>query len=88
MANLNDLYTAILTGKLPVAVAITKEAIEENVDPQYVINEYMVKAMEEIGSRFEAGRAFVPELLMAARAMKGSLELLKPQLTIVGQSLK
>ena len=80
MANLNDLYTAILTGKLPVAVAITKEAIEENVDPQYVINEYMVKAMEEIGSRFEAGRAFVPELLMAARAMKGSLELLKPQL--------
>ena len=60
--------------------AITKEAIEENVDPQYVINEYMVKAMEEIGSRFEAGRAFVPELLMAARAMKGSLELLKPQL--------
>ena len=79
MANLNDLYTAILTGKLPVAVAITKEAIEENVDPQYVINEYMVKAMEEIGSRFEAGRAFVPELLMAARAMKGSLELLKPQ---------
>ena len=49
-------------------------------DPQYVINEYMVKAMEEIGSRFEAGRAFVPELLMAARAMKGSLELLKPQL--------
>ena len=38
----------------------------------------MVKAMEEIGARFEAGKAFVPNLLLAARAMKGSLELLKP----------
>lgn len=80
MVNLNDLYTAILTGKLPVAVETTKEAMADGIDPQYIINEYMVKAMEEIGARFEAGRAFVPELLMAARAMKGSLELLKPYL--------
>lgn len=81
MANLDELYTAILTGKLPVAVEVTKEALSQNVDPQCVINEYMVKSMEEIGSRFEAGKAFVPELLMAARAMKGSLELLKPYLS-------
>lgn len=40
----------------------------------------MIKAMEEIGQRFENGQAFVPELLMAARAMKGPLELLKPLL--------
>jgi len=41
----------------------------------------MVKAMEEIGARFESGKAFVPNLLMSARAMKGVLNLLKPLLT-------
>ena len=59
---------------------MTRQAIAEGVDPQSIINNYMVKGMEEIGARFEAGKAFVPNLLMSARAMKGSLELLKPLL--------
>ena len=50
------------------------------VDPQHIINEYMIKGMEEIGARFEAGKAFVPNLLMSARAMKGALEILRPLL--------
>lgn len=75
-----NLYNAILTGNLAMAVEITKQEIVHNTDPQFIINEYMMKAMEEIGARFEAGKAFVPELLMAARAMKGSLELIKPLL--------
>ena len=78
MADLESLYEAILKGKLDVAKAVTTEAIEENVDPQLIINEYMSRAMEDIGKRFEEGKAFVPELLMAARAMKGALDLLKP----------
>ena len=78
MANLQDLYNAILNGKLEQAVAVTQEAINEGISPTEIINQYMVKAMEEIGARFEAGKAFVPNLLLAARAMKGSLELLKP----------
>lgn len=80
MADLDILKDAILTGKLPVAVETTQAAIAENVDPQLLINGAMVPAMEEIGSRFEAGKAFVPELLMAARAMKGALDLIKPLL--------
>jgi len=81
MTNLNNLYDAILTGNLNLAVSTTNDAIAEgNVEPQLIINDYMVKAMEEVGSRFEAGKAFVPNLLMSARAMKGSLELLKPLL--------
>lgn len=80
MTDLNGLYDAILAGKLEPAVAITKEAIAEGIDPQSIINGYMIKAMEEIGARFEAGKAFVPNLLMSARAMKGSLDLLKPLL--------
>lgn len=80
MTDLNGLYDTILAGKLEPAVAITKEAIAEGIDPQSIINGYMIKAMEEIGARFEAGKAFVPNLLMSARAMKGSLDLLKPLL--------
>lgn len=78
MADLESLYEAILKGKLDVAKAVTTEAIAENVDPQEIINGYMSRAMEDIGKRFEEGKAFVPELLMAARAMKGVLDLLKP----------
>lgn len=78
MADLENLYEAILKGKLDVARTVTTEAIAENTDPQLIINNYMSRAMEDIGKRFEEGKAFVPELLMAARAMKGALDLLKP----------
>lgn len=78
MSNLNELYDAILVGKLEDAVKVTKIAVEEGVTPHEIINEYMIKAMEEIGSRFEAGKVFVPNLLMSARAMRGALDVLKP----------
>lgn len=77
---LKKLYEAILGGKLEVAVEATQDAINNNIAPQEIINDYMIKAMEEIGKRFQEGKAFVPQLLMSARAMKGSLELLKPLL--------
>lgn len=80
MENLNLLYEAILTGKQDQAIKLTREAIENNVPPKEIIDGYMVKAMEEIGRRFESHEAFVPELLMAARAMKGALELVRPLL--------
>lgn len=78
MTDLNHLYQAILTGRLEPAIELTKEAIDNHILPETIINGYMIKAMEEVGRKFEDGEAFVPELLMAARAMKGSLELLKP----------
>ena len=78
MSNLNELYDAILVDKLEDAVKVTKIAVEEGVTPHEIINEYMIKAMEEIGSRFEAGKVFVPNLLMSARAMRGALDVLKP----------
>lgn len=77
---LNKLYDAILNGKLEDTVAATNQALEEGGEPQKLINDYMIKAMEEIGSRFEQGKAFVPNLLMSARAMKGGLDLIKPLL--------
>lgn len=78
MNNLNELYDAILVGKLEDAVKVTQIAVEEGMTPHEIINQYMIKAMEEIGSRFEAGKVFVPNLLMSARAMRGALDVLKP----------
>ena len=81
MKDYNELYEAILAGSLEKAVEVTKQAVEDKVDPQDIINLYMIKAMEEIGRRFEAGKVFVPNLLMSARAMRGALDILKPLLS-------
>lgn len=74
------LYDAILAGNLEQSVEVTNALIAGGMNAQEIINNYMIKGMEEIGARFEAGKAFVPNLLMSARAMKGSLEILKPLL--------
>ena len=77
---LQPLYEAIVAGKLEPAVEVTRQAIAEGIAPPMIINNYMIKAMGEVGQRFQDGKAFVPQLLMAGRAMKGALELLKPLL--------
>lgn len=78
MVKLSDLYDAIVKGNLDLAVNTTREALQENISPQSLISDYLIKGMEEIGTQFEEGKAYVPNLLMSARAMKGALELLKP----------
>ena len=61
-------------------------AIAENIDPLQLISGTMVPAMDEVGKRYEEEEYFVPELLLSARAMKGSLELLRPLLADAGPS--
>jgi corrinoid protein of di/trimethylamine methyltransferase len=78
--DLMELYTAIVDGKLEKAIAVTNEAVWEGVQPNEIITNYMIKGMEEIGTQFEEGKVFVPNLLMSARAMKGALNILKPLL--------
>ncbi len=80
MTDLNELYEAILNGKHNVALEVTKSALSENISPKVLIDDYLIKAMEEIGRRFEQHKVFVPELLMAGRAMKMSLSLIQPLL--------
>lgn len=80
MAELMNLKDCIVTGKMEDAKAIVNEAIAAGADAQDIINNYLIKGMEEIGQRFDEGKAFVPNLLLAARAMKGCLEILKPLL--------
>lgn len=57
MVDLNLLYEAILGGKLEQSVEVTNQAIAEGVEPQAIINGYMIKAMEEVGQRFQRGEA-------------------------------
>ena len=80
MADMKKLYDAVLNGDAKTAVAITREAIDEKMDPLELISGTMVPAMDEVGKRYEEEEYFVPELLLSARAMKGSMELLRPLL--------
>lgn len=81
MTNLQELSDAIVAGDLEQAVSLTRSALDEGADPQSIISDYMIPAMQRIGQLFQDGKVFVPELLMAARAMKGALELVKPLLS-------
>ena len=84
MPELWKLHDAILNGDAKTAVAVTQEALAENVPPLELVQKYMVPAMDQVGQRFECEEYFVPELLLAARAMKGSLELIRPLLVASG----
>ncbi len=63
---------------------MTEAALAAGADPQQLVTEGMIPAMDEVGRRFENNEYFVPELLIAARAMKGSLEILRPLLAEQG----
>lgn len=84
MADYSGLHDAILTGNAAKAKEITQAAIDANEDPSNLLGKYMIPAMDEVGRRFECNEFFVPELLIAARAMKASMELLAPKMIEAG----
>ena len=84
MADVKRLHDAILKGDAKMAVAVTREAIAEKVDPAALISNTMIPAMAEVGRLFECEEYFVPEMLLSGRAMKAALELLRPLLADSG----
>lgn len=84
MDTLDTLYTAIVEGNAKAAQAATKAALDSGIAPKELLDGTMIPAMDEVGKRFEANDYFVPELLISARAMKTSLELLRPLLSQTG----
>ncbi|HPC61649.1 MAG TPA: corrinoid protein [Verrucomicrobiota bacterium] len=84
MTDLKKLYEAVVNGDAKAAHAITQQALAEGVDPLVLVNQHMIPAMDEVGRRFEASEYFVPELLIAARAMKSALDLIRPLLVARG----
>jgi 5-methyltetrahydrofolate--homocysteine methyltransferase len=84
MADLAALHQAILAGDTATARSVTEAALAEGIAPLALVQETMMPAMDEVGRKFEANEYFVPELLLAARAMKGCLELIRPLLAAGG----
>ena len=76
----DQLYDAIIQGNHETSRRITREALDGGADPQQLVNDFMIPAMAEVGRRFDRSEFFVPELLLAARAVKATMELLKPLL--------
>ncbi len=76
---LQALYNAILEGQRDFAKENVEQALADGVDAGVVLDT-MVSAMGEVGRLFEEGEYFVPEMLIAARAMKTGMEILKPEL--------
>jgi 5-methyltetrahydrofolate--homocysteine methyltransferase len=80
MADLKGLAEAIINGKADPARALTKQAIDEKVPPKQIIDQGLIAGMSVVGERFKANEFYVPEVLIAARAMHAALDLLKPLL--------
>jgi 5-methyltetrahydrofolate--homocysteine methyltransferase len=81
---MSDLYEAILNGKAPAAAEAARKALEAGIPALDVVQQHMVPAMNEVGRRFECEEYFVPELLLAGRAMKGALGIVRPLLAASG----
>ena len=79
-AIIEKINQGVLNGDRDVVVAGVQDAIDAKMTAEKILKEGMMSAMSEVGRLFEEGEYFVPELLIAARAMQGGMELLKPML--------
>ena len=84
MTIIDDISSAVLRGKRKEVAPLVQQALDEGLDPEAILNDGLVSAMTEIGERFSRNEAFVPEMLVAARAMSAGTEVLRPHLAEAG----
>lgn len=84
MADLQALADAIIGGKAPVAKELTEAALKDGVSPSDILNNGLVAGMNVVGVRFKNNEFYVPEVLIAARAMKSAMDVLRPVLAETG----
>ncbi|MCX5635612.1 MAG: cobalamin-dependent protein [Planctomycetota bacterium] len=84
MADLKALADAVIKGDQNTAVKITKEAIQEGLVPKKILSDGLIAGMDVIGARFKKNEVYIPEVLIAARAMKMAMEVLAPELVRTG----
>lgn len=77
---LDDLRKNVIDGDLNATQGLVNEALVENIPPEEILMDGLIAAMTEVGRMFENGEFFIPEMLVSARAMKGGLAILRPQL--------
>ncbi|MGD9498790.1 MAG: corrinoid protein [Armatimonadota bacterium] len=80
MADLQALAEAVINGKKEEAERLTREAIESGIDPGTIINDGLIAGMTVVGEKFKNNEFYVPEVLIAARAMQSAMSLVKPLL--------
>ncbi len=78
---IKDIYEGVLAFQVDKVKELTRTELEAGTDIQTILNDGLIGAMDEVGQKFSEGSLFVPEMLMAAQAMKAGLEILKPHLT-------
>jgi methylmalonyl-CoA mutase cobalamin-binding domain/chain len=81
---LTELYDKTLTGNGPAVLELTRDGLSQGLGPETLLYEALIPALEEVGARFERGDFFVPEMLIAGKAMAGALEILRPLLAETG----
>ena len=82
--HIQEIYQAVLNGNMDGAGDKVQQAIDAGLSPDKILNDGLISAMAEVGRLFEEGEFFVPEMLIAARAMQGGLNLLRPLLADTG----
>lgn len=80
MGKIQDIATAVEAGKAKDVKVLVQEALDEKLDPAEILNQGMINAMSVVGDKFKKNEIFVPEMLVAARAMKAGVEILRPHL--------
>jgi 5-methyltetrahydrofolate--homocysteine methyltransferase len=85
MFDLTPLTEAVVNGQAPKAKELTAKALEAGVSPGKILQEGLIPGMAEVGRRFECREFYVPELLIAARAMHAALDILRPLLAASGE---
>jgi 5-methyltetrahydrofolate--homocysteine methyltransferase len=83
MADLAALTAAVEAGNRKDAAALTQAALDDGTDPKTILDA-MTAAMDVVGKKFQEGELYVPEMLIAARAMKAGTEILEPILAAAG----
>ncbi|NIA29191.1 MAG: cobalamin-binding protein [Actinobacteria bacterium] len=84
MAVLEDLASCIISGNAPKSEELTRQALDEGIAPAGVLNNGLIAGMNVVGVKFKGNEFYVPEVLIAARAMKAGLKILRPKLAEAG----
>ena len=84
MADLEVLKNAVIKGDQNTAMEITTKALEEGMPPEDVLRNGLIAGMDVVGRAFKKNEVYVPEVLIAARAMKMAMEILEPKLIEAG----
>ncbi len=84
MAVLDDLASSIISGNAPKSEELTQQALNEGISPSEVLNNGLIAGMNVVGVKFKSNEFYVPEVLIAARAMKAGLKILRPKLAETG----